>query len=141
MMLGPNFSIFSWPRPWMVLSSERGCGRARTMLRRVVEARTKKRGRFSLSDSALRHSRRRWSRACCSGVRVSAGSGVGVRGRVKVSTAGEFTPKAKALGYPEATAGATVACGVCDSFGRDDELVLGTDGGLSGASERQREMM
>ena len=41
------------------------------MLRRVVEARTKKRGRFSFSDSALRHSRRRWSRACCSGVRSS----------------------------------------------------------------------
>src|SRR5882757_8423909 len=100
----------------MVFSCERVCGRARTMLRRVVEARTKKRGRFNLSDSDLRHLRRRWSRACCSGVRVS-GSRVMARGRAKVSAGGEFTPgaeapflslaerpKAEALGYLEATA-------------------------------------
>src|SRR5271168_3186552 len=79
-MAGPNFSIFSWFRPGMALSCERLCGWARTMLRRVVEARTKKSGRLSFSDSALRHSRRRWSRACCSGVRDSVGSGV-VRAR------------------------------------------------------------
>src|SRR5216683_3778387 len=60
-------------------------GRMRTMLRRVEEPRTKNWGRPSFSDSALRHSRRRWSRACWSGVRASAGSEVMGRWRWKVS--------------------------------------------------------
>ena len=84
-MPGPNFSAFSWPRPWMDFSCARFCGRVRTMLRSVVEARTKKRGRSSLSDSAFRQSRRRWSSCCCSGVRESVGSEAVVRWRVKVS--------------------------------------------------------
>jgi hypothetical protein len=114
MIPGPNFSIFSWPRPWMVFSCERVCGRARTMLRRVVEARTKKRGRFSLSDSALRHSRRRWSRACCSGVRVSTGSGVVERGRVKVSAVSSAV-----VALEEKCGGLSASAAKC-ALGRDD---------------------
>ena len=110
------------------------------MLRRVVEARTKKSGRFSFSDSALRHSRRRWSRACCSGVKVSVGSGVVARGRVNDSVVGELTPgaeapcssrverpKAEALGYLEAT----VTAGGKASVGDGVAAILAKCGGLS----------
>ena len=107
----------------MVFSCERVCGRARTMLRRVVEARTKKSGRFSFSDSALRHSRRRWSRACCSGVKVSVGSGVVVRGRVKVSAV------SCAVGAVEEECGGLSATAAeCAAFGRND--------GVCGVGER-----
>src|ERR1700748_2987468 len=110
----------------MVLSWERFCGRARTMLRRVVEARTKKSGRLSFSDSALRHARRRWSRACCSGVRVS-GSGVVVRGRVKVlATEGVtvFLLRSRLSVVRAKCGGLSTAAAKDAAFGRDDASFL-----------------
>src|SRR6267154_2418121 len=74
----------------MVFSCERVCGRARTMLRRVVEARTKKRGRLSFSDSALRHSRRRRSRACCSGVRGAGEGFIGLANKVALDLVSDW---------------------------------------------------
>src|SRR6202021_1176217 len=151
MIPGPNFSAFSIPRPWMDFSCVRFFGRARTMLRSVAEARTKKRGTFSFSDSALRQSRRRWSRACCSGVRLSVGSGMVGRGRVKVSAEGWLIPrgkapfsllperpKAEALGYLDATVScldaAVMLAGLgCDGLERGDGCFGGLEGdGVSG---------
>src|SRR5271155_4431170 len=112
----------------MVLSCERVCGRARTMLRRVVEARTKKSGRLSFSDSALRHSRRRWSRACCSGVRDSVGSGV-VRARASARVELAEVPLdatveedlAKCGGpFGKLRAGFSTSAAKSAAFGRDD---------------------
>jgi len=102
----------------MVLSCERDCGRARTIFRRVVEARTKKRGRLSLSDSVWRHSRRRWSRACWAGVRFSMGSAI--RGRTKVS--GDDVRSLAKSGSPfgKLRAGCFTASGEDVTFGRDD---------------------
>ena len=68
----------------MVFSWERVCGRARTMLRRVVEARTKKSGRLSFSDSALRH-RGGVVEGLLLGGEGFVGSDAVARGRVKVS--------------------------------------------------------
>jgi len=113
------------------------------MLRRVVEARTKKRGRFSFSDSALRHSRRRWSRACCSELRVSVGSGA-VRGQVKVSAgdAAVVTWAGLLFELVRAKCGdLSTSVAKCAAFGRDDELSLGVKRVLRGASERQMAMM
>src|ERR1700733_14827841 len=132
-MRAPNFSIFSGPSPWTVLSCARFCGWARTMLRRVVEASTKKRGRLSFSDSALRHSRRRWSRACCSGVRVSVGSAAAWRALVWDSAEAVLV-----LWWDQSCAVLARFGGLSDSlhFGRDDDSFL-PGARLTVTSERQ----
>jgi len=141
MIPGPNFSTFSCPRPWTAFSCVSVCGRARTMLRRVVEARTKKRGRLSFSDWVLRYSRRRWSRACCSGVRSSVGSGVAERVRVKVLAVGGITtPGNDAFGVVLAECGGlSISPRLRSGFGRDDASWV--RGMLRGASKRQMAMM
>ena len=77
-MEGPKRSILSAPMPWMDWSSGRVRGWVRTMLRRAVVPRTKNWGRPIFSDSDLRQSRRRCSRASWVGVRVSPGKGLEV---------------------------------------------------------------